>query len=86
MVYYIGGSLKTDENLGQLAAELAGFSFIRTHKGFLVNLNMVREIRPCGRDTYELILAHTDKKALITREKFRELETLLGVEKRPRKE
>ncbi len=86
VVHYVGGVLKTDENLGALAAELAGYPFVRTHKGFLVNLEMVREINPCGRDTYELVLAHTKKRALMTREKFRELEALLAVGKRPWKE
>jgi two-component system LytT family response regulator len=66
--------------------DLAGYPFARTHKGFLVNLEMVREIKPYGRDTYELALAHTKKRAVMTRERFRELETLLAVGKRPWKE
>jgi len=77
VIYHTGGRLETTETLETLGKEL-GYPFLRTHKGFIVNLAMVREIIPSGRSTYELVMAHTDKRPLITWNKLRELESILG--------
>jgi len=78
VVYHTGGRLETGENLSTLAAELGGYPFLRTHKGFVVNLQMVREILPAGRNTFEIVMANVeDKRPLLTREKYREMEQAL---------
>jgi two-component system LytT family response regulator len=74
--------LETGDSLDTLAKEMAGHPFMRTHKGFIVNLKMVREILPAGRNTFELVMAHTEKRPLMTGNKLRELEQALRVKKR----
>ncbi|MEW6182192.1 MAG: LytTR family DNA-binding domain-containing protein [Bacillota bacterium] len=85
VIYHVDGWLETSENLNTLAEEMGGYPFLHTQKGFIVNLKMVQEIIPAGR-TYELIMAHTEKRALITSEKFRELRELLETKKRVKRE
>lgn len=85
VIYHVGGRLETSENLNLLAEEVGGYPFLRTQKGFIVNLKMVQEIIPAGR-AYELIMAHTEKRALITSEKFRELGELLETKKHVKRE
>lgn len=80
VIYHIGGRLETKENLDSLERELSKYPFLRTHKGFIVNLSMVEEIMPLGR-TYELAMAHTPKRALITAKKLREVQEYLGAKK-----
>ncbi|MEW6192844.1 MAG: LytTR family DNA-binding domain-containing protein [Bacillota bacterium] len=75
VVYHTGGRVEITEKLNSLAKEL-GYPFLRTHKGFIVNVNMIREITPASR-TYELVLDHTEKRALMTPKMFRELEKFL---------
>jgi len=80
VVYHVNGRLKTSENLNDLETELDGYPFSRTHKGFIVNLKMVRKIVPVGRKTFELVMAHTTERPLLTREKYRTLKLSLKVE------
>ncbi|MEW6769933.1 MAG: LytTR family DNA-binding domain-containing protein [Bacillota bacterium] len=75
VVYHTGGCVETTERLNSLAKELR-YPFLRTHKGFIVNVNMIREIIPASR-TYELVLEYTEKRALMTPKMFRELEKFL---------
>jgi len=81
VVYHVHGRLETGDNLKTLADKLGGYPFFRTHKGFIVNLRMVREIVPAGRGTYELIMAHTNRRPLMTARKFREMERVLAAGK-----
>lgn len=76
IIYYIGGQLETNENLTVLEEQLGGFPFFRSHSGFILNLKMVKELTPTGRSSYELVMANTKKKPLITVEKLKELEEL----------
>lgn len=77
VVYHTGGRLETGEKLSALAVELDGYPFLRTHKGFVVNLQMVREIISVGHNTFELVMANVEKRPLLTREKYREIEQVL---------
>jgi two-component system LytT family response regulator len=75
-IYFIGGQLETNENLAVLEEQLGGYPFFRSHSGFIVNLKMVKELTPTGRSSYELVMANTKKKPLMTVIKFKELEEL----------
>lgn len=74
VIYFIDGQVGTNENLSALEERLGGYPFFRSHKGFIVNLRMVKELIPSGTSSYELVMANTRKKPLMTYEKLRELE------------
>lgn len=82
VVYHTGGRVEITEKLSSLAKELR-YPFLRTHKGFVVNVEMIREIVPASR-TYELVLEYTEKRALMTPKVFRELEKFLEAKSPPR--
>lgn len=48
--------------------------FFRSHKSYIINLAMVSKIYPYGRWTYVVKLKGTKQDALITYEKFNEME------------
>jgi len=73
IIHYTGGKIETKENLNVLEKQLGGYPFFRSHSGFLVNLKMVKELIPSGRSSFELVMAGTLKRPLMTVEKFKEL-------------
>ncbi|MFZ5645259.1 MAG: LytR/AlgR family response regulator transcription factor [Bacillota bacterium] len=74
MVHYVGGKVLADETIGTMEEQLRDQMFFRSHKGFLINLNHVKELVPCGKSTYQVIMANTTERPLITWDKIRELE------------
>jgi two-component system LytT family response regulator len=77
VIYFIDGRIGTNENLSVLEERLGGYPFFRSHKGFIVNLRMVKELIPSGTSSYELVMANTKKKPLMTFENFKELEEMI---------
>ena len=77
VIYFVGGRVGTNENLSDLEDQLGGYPFFRSHKGFIINLGMVKELIPSGTSSYELVMANTRKKPLMTFEKVKELEEML---------
>lgn len=73
-VHYTGGKVLTEETLGSLEEQLKEQMFFRSHKGFLINLNLVKELLPCGKSTYQVVMANTSERPLMTWDKLRELE------------
>jgi two-component system, LytTR family, response regulator len=55
--------------IGDLAAVLSGRSFFRAHRSFLVNLNMVAEIRPNVRGNLQLVMKDRDHTAIAVSER-----------------
>lgn len=69
-----GRKLLTADPLGEIAERLEGGPFFRSHRSYIINLDQVDSILPYGRWTHVVRLRGTREDALITHEKFEELE------------
>jgi len=67
------------ETLEALEQKLAGSSFFRCHRGFIINLNMVKEVQPWGRKTCKVIMNNTKESVPMTKAGARELAKKLGL-------
>jgi len=68
----------TSESLGDLMEKLPPRYFLRSHKSYIINLSAITQLYPYGRWTYIVKLKGIKQDALITAEKFAELEQLFG--------
>ena len=77
IVVYVadGGRFVTGDTLGEMEERLPEGMFFRTHKSYIVNINHIESISPYGRWTYIVKLRGTKQDALITHERFEELQT-----------
>lgn len=82
-IHTTGGKFKTTETLESLEQKLSEHSFFRSHRGFIINLNMVKEIQPWGRKTCKVILNNTKESVIMTRARAKEMETRFGVNLKP---
>ena len=73
-----GRRFETSEALGDVEARLDPKIFFRCHKSYIINLNVIDSITPYGRWTYVVHLVGTDQDALITHEKYEELERMFS--------
>lgn len=73
-----GNSYATSDTLSETEAKLDPQVFFRCHRSYIINLNRIHDITPYGRWTYVVRLDGTDRDALITQEKYEELEKLFG--------
>lgn len=73
VIYTAGDRFVTSESLGDLEEKLDKNLFFRSHKSYIVNLGDISKIYPYGRWTYIVKLKGTVKDALLTKEKFDEL-------------
>jgi two-component system, LytTR family, response regulator len=73
-----GGRIATSETLSEIHDRLDKNIFMRSHKSYIINLKMVYEIYPYGRWTYIAKLKNTDLDALVTHDKFEEMEKMLS--------
>jgi len=55
-VYAVDGRYRTRCTLNELEQKLAAAGFVRTHRGFLVNINHVLEVVPWFNGSYKLIM------------------------------
>ena len=78
-IHTIEGKIKTTETIETLEQKLTGNTFFCCHRGFIINLNMAKEIQPWGRKTCKVILNNTKESITITKARARELEKKLGV-------
>ena len=79
VLYATGGRrFETSEALGDVEDRLDPKIFFRCHKSYIINLNVIDSITPYGRWTYVVHLAGTDQDALITHEKYEELESMFS--------
>jgi len=68
----------TSDSLSDTEARLDSSIFFRCHKSYIVNLNHIKNITPYGRWTYIVHLQGTEQDALITHEKYEELEKMFS--------
>lgn len=73
-----GRRFETSEALGDVEERLDSQIFFRCHKSYIINLNAIDSITPYGRWTYVVHLLGTDQDALITHEKYEELEKMFS--------
>ena len=73
-----GRRFETSEALGDVEERLDPSIFFRCHKSYIINLNVIDSITPYGRWTYVVHLSGTDQDALITHEKYEELESMFS--------
>lgn len=66
----------TSEGLSELEARLDKTLFLRSHRSYIINISKVHKIYPYGRWTYVAKLRDTDMDALITHEKYEEIQKL----------
>ncbi len=66
----------TNDTLSEMEERLPADVFFRCHKSYIINLNHIRDITPYGRWTYVVRLDGTQHDALITHEKYEELERM----------
>lgn len=72
------GRYVTNDSLGDMEEKLDPKLFYRCHKSYIINLNHIDNITPYGRWTYIVRLRGTKHDALITHEKYEELEKMYG--------
>lgn len=70
------GRYVTGDSLAEMEERLPKDAFFRCHKSYIINLNHIKDITPYGRWTYVVRLHGTKHDALITHEKYDELEQL----------
>ena len=71
-----GNSYATSDTLAETAERLDAGTFFRCHRSYIINLNYIHDITPYGRWTYVVRLKGTDHDALITQDKYEELEKM----------
>jgi ABC-2 type transport system ATP-binding protein len=75
----VEGRLPTQFTLAELEQRLARSGFFRAHRGYLVNLQHVREVIPYTRNSYSLRLDDADRTEIpLSKSAARELRELLG--------
>ncbi|SFR18278.1 LytTR family DNA-binding domain-containing protein [Desulfoscipio geothermicus] len=67
------------ESLNSIEARLTGNTFFRSHRAYIVNLNMIREIHPWGKNGYEITFSGTRQTAILALSKAKELEKILAL-------
>lgn len=79
VIYTSKGSYTTSDSLSELEEKLGKTKFFRCHKSYIINLTLIDKVYPYGRWTYIIKLKNTEKDALITHDKFIELEKIFGI-------
>lgn len=73
-----GSRYVTGDSLAETEARLDPAVFFRCHKSYIINLNHISNITPYGRWTYIVRLSGITQDALITHEKYEELERMFS--------
>lgn len=74
VIYTANDKHTTSESLGSLEERLGGHPFFRCHKSYIINLDAIAHVYPYGRWTYLVKLSGTQQDALMTNEKYAEME------------
>lgn len=73
-----GARYTVTDGMAELDERLPDDLFFRTHKSYIVNLNLIESIQPYGRWTYVVKLKGLKDDALITHERFEVLQKMFG--------
>ena len=76
VIYTAETSYPTSDSLIEVAEKLDPSVFFRCHKSYIINLTCIDSITPYGRWTYVVKLRGTQRDALITHDKYEELEKM----------
>ena len=76
VIYTLQERFTTSDGLSELEEKLNKDLFFRCHKSYIVNLGAISKISPYGRWTYIVKLKGTEKEALLTHDKYEELQKL----------
>lgn len=68
----------TADSLGETEARLDPARFFRCHKSYIINLDRISNITPYGRWTYVVHMQGISQDALITHDKYEELEKMFS--------
>lgn len=74
VIYTLYERYVTSDGLNDLEKRLNKELFLRCHKSYIINISMIYKIYPYGRWTYIAKLRNTDMDALITHEKYDEIQ------------
>lgn len=77
VIYTIDRRYETSESLGHLEDRLDNKLFFRSHRSYIINISKISRIEPYGRWTYIIKFSNSEIDALITLDKYRELEDML---------
>jgi len=69
-----GARYVVPDGMAELDERLPDEIFFRTHKSYIVNLNLIESVQPYGRWTYVVKLKGLKEDALITHERFEALQ------------
>lgn len=68
IIHTLKGMYQSHKNLSEIEQELARFpNFLRVHKSYLINMDMVEKITPWGDSSYKVQFAKYPRDALISR-------------------
>ena len=79
VIYTLTNKINTTENLNHIEQRLPANHFFRSHRSFIVNLNMMKEISPWGQRGYQITFYGIHYEALLSWDKAKELEILLAI-------
>ncbi|MED3954861.1 MULTISPECIES: LytR/AlgR family response regulator transcription factor [Priestia] len=77
-VQTITESYHTADTLAMLEKKLPSQSFIRVHRGYIVNVHHISEVQPWFNSTYNLVMKN-DKRVPVSRTYAKELKKRLGI-------
>ncbi len=74
------GEFPTTHTLGDLEQRLDPYVFFRTHRGYIVNINHIKEIIPWFNNTYQLAMEGYEKeKVPVSRSNIKDFKQILGL-------
>ncbi len=79
LIHALTESVTTSEGLSEIEERLDKALFFRSHKSYIINLSMIYKIYPYGRWTYTVKFKGTEKDALLTHDRYEQLEKLFDV-------
>ncbi|MFA4885983.1 MAG: LytTR family DNA-binding domain-containing protein [Desulfotomaculaceae bacterium] len=77
LIYLPDKIIRTRRTLESFENSLDRNVFIRSHKSYIVNISKIKEIQPFRKKSFNLIMADTGAIAAMTREKLKDIQSLL---------